>query len=745
MEILSYPVGLLIGLFPVIVDLGGNSQPAELLLDGRPACTISARAPACTVDLGPDPVIHLLELVRKDKSGHVMESVRRWVNKPGVEAEVRAAGRCEKKTRACDFTVTWAHPARLDPVSLTVALDGVIVARSVAPTLKVPFPHGSTPQVVTADATFSDGRRATFTQLLQGSYPERAEASLQAIPITITTDAPDEQIAASLRDAGWPVRAVEQGGFELVFVVEPGAFGSSTNAGSTALKSRSAVPLEDAEQMRIIVANDSLTAFNALHAEGSTPTQQPPNAGAGERADIDKWALRDVPKSRPRGGGRESWLRRLFLAPLDAPALRRLRTSDAVAVAGYDLGGSSRRRAVVLIAGSERADESTFSPQQARAYLGQTFVPLFVWRATAGSASDWPEGPPLRLLGLDMTELRRDLEHQRIVWLEGHVDPRHFHPKLPPGIAIAGRGEPDHSPPAMETLSLPGGAPGAGTVFTVAVDPGLPQTVYAGTRTGLQVSRDGGNHWSPLRTAAEPGEVYSIAFAPGRREIFFGSSGAIGRSIAGGESWALAPTLAVFSILVHSKDPKMALAATRGGVFRTVDGGSRWIPSGAGMEKTFALSLAADPQDPGAFYAATAGSGVFKSTDTGRTWKPAGRQLDRTVVRCVAADPAGGESVYAGTDGGVFVSADRAKTWQRRSSGLPRAVVYALAVDPADPSRIFAGTASGIFESWDGAKSWQRLSAPEAEAPVTSLEYDSATGRLVAGTFGRGVLVLTAR
>jgi photosystem II stability/assembly factor-like uncharacterized protein len=731
LDILTYPVGLLIGLFPVIVDLGGRPEPAELILDGRPACTISARAPACTVDLGPDPVIHLLELVRKDVSGHVTETVRRWVNKPGVEAEVHALGRCEGKTSSCEFTMTWAHPARLDPVSLTVALDGVTVARTVAPLVRVPFPRGSTPQVVTADATFPDGRRATFTSLLQGSYPEQAEASLQAIPIVVASDATNDQLAASLKEAGWPVRAVEQGGYEVAFVVEPGALETSSSFGLSAVN----LPLVSAEEIRISVANETLTAFDAT--QGGGPGQESRRAAGmfGVQTDVGRRPVtRTIASS--------NWLRQLFLAPKSVPALRRLRTSDAVAVAGYDLGGSPRRRAIVLIAGSQREDQSTFSATQAQAYLEQTFVPLLVWRADARLAPGWPEGANLQSFGANVSSLRRALDRQRIVWLEGRVDPRTFRPRLPPGIAIAGREAPPRSSPEGPRTSV---SSGIDTVFAVATDPAYPNRVYSGTARGLKVSEDGGERWTTVRTGGEPAQIYSVVFDPRGQEIFFGSGGAIGHSIAGGESWALAPSLAVFSILFHTKDSKMALAATRGGVFRTTDGGSRWIPSEAGMEKTFALSLAADPQDPGVFYAATAGSGVFKSTDAGQSWKQAGRELERTVVRCVATGTANGESVYAGTDGGVFVSPDRGKTWQRRSSGLPRAVVYALAIDPADPARVFAGTAAGLFETRDGAKSWNRMIGSDAEVQVTSLALDSSERRLYAGTLRRGVLVLAAQ
>jgi photosystem II stability/assembly factor-like uncharacterized protein len=734
LDILSYPVGLLIGLFPVIVDLGTSPRPAELLLDGQPACTISARAPACTVDLGPDPVIHLLELVRKDKSGQVVESVKRWVNKPGVEAEVRAAGRCDGKTSTCDFTVMWAHPGKLDPASLTVALDGVTVASAVTPAVRVPFPRGSTPQVVTADATFPDGRRATFTQLLAGSYPERAEASLQAIPVVVPDGVRDDELVRSLKEAGWPVRAIELGGFEVEFVVEPGALASDSSFGLFG----QSWPLQGAEQMRIIVANDTITAFQSISAEVREPAAR---GRAGSRASPGgiPGVETGLKGSSVRASAGGNWLRDLFRAPHSVPAVKRLRTSDAVALAGYDLGGSSRRRAIVLIAGSEREDESTFSPAQAQAYLGQNFVPFFVWRAAPRSAPGWPAGSDLKSFGANVSAVRKELDRQRIVWLEGRVDQRTFRPRLPPGVAIAGGGLMPDAP--SEARRSPE-ATDKDTVFAVAVDPSAPQTVYAGTRKGVEVSRDGGSHWSLLRTGEPPIETYAVAPDPRGAEIFFGSSGAIGHSIAGGQSWALAPALPVFSILFHTKDPKMAFAGTRGGVFRTADGGTRWVPSEAGMEKTFALSLASDQQDPGVFYAATAGSGVFKSTDAGQSWKPVGHELERTVVRCIATDTAREESVYAGTDGGVFVSADRGKTWQRRSSGLPRAVFYALFPDPGDPARVFAGTAAGLFESRDGARSWNRIGGSDPDTQFTSLVLDASRTRLYAGTLGHGVAVV---
>jgi len=51
-------------------------------------CNATASRPKCTVNLGPDPHVHLLELIRRDGSGQVTERVERWVNRPGEEAEL---------------------------------------------------------------------------------------------------------------------------------------------------------------------------------------------------------------------------------------------------------------------------------------------------------------------------------------------------------------------------------------------------------------------------------------------------------------------------------------------------------------------------------------------------------------------------------------------------------------------------------------------------------------------------------
>ena len=223
MEILSFPIGIVIGLFPVIVDLNGQPGPARLLLDGQQVFAVSAQAPACMIDVGPDPRVRSLDLERLDANGRVVERIRRWINRPAAEGKIRAVGSCDDKRGQCEFQLQWAHPTKLDPSSVTVSLDGKTVRKGDDPLVRFSFNPKRPPQVLTVEAVFPDGQRADFTQLLHGSYPEKAEASLQFVPIELEKAQSAGDLDSRLRQAGWKLRAIDEGEAEILFVLQPKA------------------------------------------------------------------------------------------------------------------------------------------------------------------------------------------------------------------------------------------------------------------------------------------------------------------------------------------------------------------------------------------------------------------------------------------------------------------------------------------------------------------------------------------
>jgi hypothetical protein len=126
----------------------------------------------------------------------------------------------------------------------------------------------------------------------------------------------------------------------------------------------------------------------------------------------------------PRDGG-VPW----FLAgtPPPAPPDGKQLLADAIAVAGMNSLARNRRRAVVLILGREPSDESQFSPQTVRHFLASLRVPLHVWSPYEHTDSAW--GPVRDVSSLwkfraAVTELARDVDRQRIVWLQGRHLPQ---------------------------------------------------------------------------------------------------------------------------------------------------------------------------------------------------------------------------------------------------------------------------------------------------------------------------------
>lgn len=256
-----------------------------------------------------------------------------------------------------------------------------------------------------------------------------------------------------------------------------------------------------------------------------------------------------------------------------------------------------------------------------------------------------------------------------------------------------------------------------------------PDTLYAGIDpAGLFVSRDRGQSWSgvdslnfhPTRSTWEPAKggfsMHSIHHCPGAPERLYAavSAGGVYRSDDRGGSWqpankgVRAENLPmgqaesghnIHRLVVHPANPDRLYRQCYNGVYRSDDGGLKWIEITAGLPSDFGYALATENGNPDAVWVIpidsnhlrTAPGGrlrVYRSADGGRNWIALAQGLPQehayvTVLReALCLDQQSPLGAYFGTSSGhVFASADHGESWQCIAEFLPRVLSVTVAVD----------------------------------------------------------------
>jgi hypothetical protein len=225
----------------------------------------------------------------------------------------------------------------------------------------------------------------------------------------------------------------------------------------------------------------------------------------------------------------------------------------------------------------------------------------------------------------------------------------------------------------------------------LAVDPGDPETVYAGLReAGVRRTTDGGRTWVDC-VLPEPG-VFSLAVSTADGAVYAGTEPSrLFRSDDRGESWReLAGVLELPSRSSWSFPPRPWTSHVR------------WI--------------APSPHDGDVILAGIELGGLMRSTDGGEIWQDhrPGAQRD---VHSLAWHPSVAGRAYEAGGGGAAWSDDGGESWHAANDGRDRHYAWSVAVDPVDPDRWYVSVSTGPFAAHGDRDPQARIYRRSAEEP----------------------------
>jgi hypothetical protein len=197
--------------------------------------------------------------------------------------------------------------------------------------------------------------------------------------------------------------------------------------------------------------------------------------------------------------------------------------------------------------------------------------------------------------------------------------------------------------------------------------------------------------------------------------------------------------LSLLAMTFAPTEPQIAYLGTAGaGVYKSVDGGMSWFPSGLNGETI--QSLAVDPFDANLVYAATTTPGSLKfSPDGGSIWLDATLPVTFYTLSTTSSLPG---ILFAGTSSGLYLYQSGAWT----QLALEDQTITSILVDPLHPERIFAGTSNnGAFYSADGGISWKVVDQNLAGHTIQTINLDPLYPNITYwGTKTHGIYLLTS-
>jgi photosystem II stability/assembly factor-like uncharacterized protein len=158
-------------------------------------------------------------------------------------------------------------------------------------------------------------------------------------------------------------------------------------------------------------------------------------------------------------------------------------------------------------------------------------------------------------------------------------------------------------------------------------------------------------------------------------------------------------------VMVNPTNPKHILILkifSESIIYKTLDGGATW----SALKFPFAgvlNSLTKDPDNFDIIYGTgrgrESGKKVFKSTDGGTTWINISGSMPNIMINCIVSQKGSTNGLYIGTDEGIYYRDDVLGDWVLFSKNLPYTIINELEIHDKS-GKIRAGTfGRGVWES----------------------------------------------
>jgi hypothetical protein len=305
------------------------------------------------------------------------------------------------------------------------------------------------------------------------------------------------------------------------------------------------------------------------------------------------------------------------------------------------------------------------------------------------------------------------------------------------------------APLRIDSSQYQGLGPDSGQVTDIAIDPRntSDQVIYISANDGgIWRSSDGGATWQPKTDFMPSLSMGAVALDPGNPSIVYAGTGnsfnngffkgvGIYRSTDMGDNWvqpagnSLLNDLAINRIVLPAAG--VLLVGTSSGLFKSVDGGDHYGNNPPAFDNGSAIipfqlidDIDLDTATAGTVYACVDGVGLVKSTDSGTTFGAsifdanvptvfgylsfAQSRNPNNQTMCANIDTPG--------DGGkIFKSSDGGTTWAElpngsaKTAGCQCGYDQTVGIDPLDAKRIYIAFQQ-LFESKDGGATFALIS-----------------------------------